>query len=157
MSDVYTKKHLHEQTVVWALVMLGYQCWIFGCMDIKDECMKARTLTQTAACRPAGRTRGCHPGTLSLIKVTAAHLKPGHPHISSTGVLSLKRASDRHDHQAVAGITAPTTAAKDAPLIAWKSTPNTLLKDLYAPEPKDSVLNVSLLVLFRDSFAIKIT
>ena len=69
--------------------------------------MKARALTLTATCRPADRTRGCHPSTLSLIKVTAAHSKPRHQHISSTGVWSLKRASDWYDHQAVARYNSP--------------------------------------------------
>ena len=119
------KRDLHERTAVWASVMLGFHCWVHAYQRWVYESPSIDADGGMLSCRPH---RGCRPGTLSLIKVTAAHSKPGHPYISSTGVRSLKRASGRHDHAPGNGITQQPPS--DTSLIAWKSTPNTLLRDL---------------------------
>ena len=58
MSDVYTK-------YIYTNELLCEHRWCLdinaGCMHIKDECMKARALTLTAACCLAGRTEAVVP------------------------------------------------------------------------------------------------
>ena len=145
MSDVYTKDiNMSEQLCEhrWYLDINA------GCMYSKDECMKVPALMLMAACCHAGHTEVAAPVPYPYLKWPQLTRSPG-TRIFHLLVSNPSR-EPRADMTTRQWDNSPQQQpSSDMSLIAWKSKPNTLLRDLYAPEPKDTVLKVSLLVLFR--------